>query len=74
MKVKMLVAKGTAEGLPKPDDIYLALFRKKGVWNVSGVIYHSLSEIRANLGTLHPDKILAVRVEMAKEIEKALKE
>ncbi len=46
----------------KPDEVYIALYKKDGAWNVSGVLYRKLEEIESNLFRFEPERIVCVKV------------
>lgn len=62
------IIEGEVIETPKPNEIYLALFKtvnQKGEeWQISGVIYHKPDEVAPNLAAFNPKKILIVKVKI----------
>ena len=46
----------------KSNEIYVALFKKDGVWMVSGVFYRDINKIESNIYHFNPEKIVCVKV------------
>jgi hypothetical protein len=51
----------------KPDEVYVALFKRFGAWHVSGVIYRRPHEVESNLFNLGPEKVVIVKVMLPPE-------
>lgn len=53
----------------KPNKIYLALYKVEGIasWQVSGIFYHKIDEVRPNLAAFKPTRIFIVEVELPVE-------
>lgn len=65
--MKILSVDGKIVELLKPDEVYLAMWKKNGAWSVSGVAYRNADEIPANLVGFCPDAILVIKVKVPME-------
>lgn len=65
--MKILSVDGKIVELLKPDEVYLAMWKKNGFWTVSGMIYRNADEIPSNLSRFYPDVILVIKVKVPME-------
>lgn len=66
-KMKILSVDGRLVELLKPEELYLALYKKDGFWTISGVMYRNADEIPSNLSEFCPDDILIVKIKIPME-------
>lgn len=62
--MKIFSVDGKIVELLKPDEVYLAMWKKNGFWTVSGVLYRNADEIPSNLALLYPDAILVIKLKV----------